>query len=394
MKEESLLGHASELVRIIRKSPQPGDAIASEYFRSKKYIGAKDRRFISEWVFTTLRQLSLAEAYGKDHGIDDVVHACYSMQGEERGSYPLHIEICTQPWLLDETLKRWPDAADVWRAMMLPAPLGLRVNLRRVSRDKVMAALQAEDIPCEGGRHSPAAIIIHKRVNLTQHPLYKGGFIEIQDEGSQMISLACNAQPGMRVLDACAGAGGKTLHLADIMKDQGIIVARDIEWNRLREIPIRAHTAGVQCIRVDLTQSTAPRTEERTVSGKSPRIKYSPQTTNYKQQSTFDIVLVDAPCSGMGTVRRLPMVKWRLTPEQLERHARKQLKILTENAQFVAEGGALVYATCSILPGENEQVVEKFLAAHPQFRLDEQRQMDPYHDQTDGLYYARLLLVS
>lgn len=161
MKEESLLGHASELVRIIRKSPQPGDAIASEYFRSKKYIGAKDRRFISEWVFTTLRQLSLAEAYGKDHGIDDVVNACFTMNttspltkvrgvgGEDLGEDD-PVAICTQKWLLDETLKRWPDAAEVWRAMMLPAPLGLRVNLRRVSRDKVMAALQAEDIPCEG----------------------------------------------------------------------------------------------------------------------------------------------------------------------------------------------------------------------------------------------------
>lgn len=408
MKEESLLGHTSELVRIIRKSPQPGDAIASEYFRSKKYIGAKDRRFISEWVFTTLRQLALAEAYGKDHGIEDVVQACFAMLNSQshnaqtavipsvseegaEGEYPLHLRVCTQQWLLDETLKRWPDAAEVWRAMMEPAPLGLRVNLRRVSRDKVIDALRSEDIPCEGGKHSPAAIIVHKRVNLTQHPLYKGGFIEIQDEGSQMISLACKAQPGMRVLDACAGAGGKTLHLADIMKDQGIIVARDIEWNRLREIPIRAHTAGVQCVRVDLTQSTAPRTEERTPSGKRPRIKYSPQTTNYKQQTTFDVVLVDAPCSGMGTVRRLPMVKWRLTPEQLERHARKQLKILTENAQFVAEGGALVYATCSILLGENENVVEKFLAAHPQFKLEEQRQMDPYHDGTDGLYFARLI---
>jgi 16S rRNA (cytosine967-C5)-methyltransferase len=255
-----------------------------------------------------------------------------------------------------------------------------------------MAALQAEDIPCEGGRHSPAAIIIHKRVNLTQHPLYKGGFIEIQDEGSQMISLACNAQPGMRVLDACAGAGGKTLHLADIMKDQGIIVARDIEWNRLREIPIRAHTAGVQCIRVDLIDR--PTSNVRRPQSPS----YGRGTTDQGRRTpdagrgTFDVVLIDAPCSGMGTVRRLPMVKWRLTPEQLERHARKQLKILTENAHFVAEGGALVYATCSILPGENEQVVEKFLAAHPQFRLDEQRQMDPFHDQTDGLFYARMLV--
>ncbi|RPI66723.1 MAG: RsmB/NOP family class I SAM-dependent RNA methyltransferase, partial [Ignavibacteriae bacterium] len=347
MKEESLLGHASELVRIIRKSAQPGDAIASEYFRSKKYIGAKDRRFISEWVFTTQRQLSLAEAYGKAHGIEDAVHACFRMLtekesntavipsvseegagGEELGENN-PVVICTQPWLLDETLKRWPDAAEVWRAMMEPAPLGLRVNLRRVSREKVMEALRAEDIPCEAGQHAPAAIVIHKRVNLTQHALFKGGFFEIQDEGSQMISLACKVRPGMSVLDACAGAGGKTLHLADIMKDQGVIVARDIEWNRLREIPIRAHTAGVQCIRVDLTQSSGSSSstpDTRSQRGPKPRISYSPQTTNYKQQTTFDVVLVDAPCSGMGTVRRLPMVKWRMRPDQLQRHVRKQQK--------------------------------------------------------------------
>jgi 16S rRNA (cytosine967-C5)-methyltransferase len=408
MKEESLLGHASELVRIIRKSAQPGDAIASEYFRSKKYIGAKDRRFISEWVFTTQRQLSLAEAYGKAHGIDDVVIACYTMNtatpltkvrgagGEELGEND-PVVVCTQPWLLDETLKRWPDAAEVWRAMMEPAPLGLRVNLRRVSREKVMEALRAEDIPCEAGQHAPAAIVIHKRVNLTQHPLFKGGFFEIQDEGSQMISLACKVRPGMSVLDACAGAGGKTLHLADIMKDQGVIVARDIEWNRLREIPIRAHTAGVQCIRVDLTQSSGNSSstpDTRSQRGPKPRISYSPQTTNYKQQTTFDVVLVDAPCSGMGTVRRLPMVKWRMRPDQLQRHVRKQQKILADNARYVAPGGALVYATCSILPAENEDVVNDFLQHHPEFTLDEQRQMDPYHDGTDGLFYARLVRVS
>lgn len=384
MTESSLIGHAEELVRIIRKSSQPGDQIASEYYRSKKYIGAKDRRFIGEWTFHTLRTLATAEAYYQAHphdGLGGPVEAAIAMSRDAEAStflaeLPECTRINTQPWLLQETLRRWPDAAAVWQAMTQEAPFTIRVNLRRTTRAEVLQILQRDDIPAHAGVHAPAAIIIGKRVALTQHPLYLSGLIEIQDEGSQLISLACGAEPGMRVLDACAGAGGKSLHLADLMHDRGTIIARDIEWKRLREIPKRARQAGIRIIDIaliDVKQQHDP---------------------SLRSLEPFDVVLVDAPCTGMGTVRRLPMPKWRLQPEQLLRYTRKQLHILSENASSVRSGGALVYATCSILPSENEDVVQRFLSNHPEFTLEAEQQVDPYHQGpspgTDGLYWARL----
>ena len=377
MTEQSLLGHAEELVRIIRKSAQPGDVIASEYYRSRKYIGAKDRRFIGEWTFRTLRCLATAEAYQHHQELAGPVTAAFTLAQDEQAdafiaSLAESTRINTQPWLLAETQRRWPnDAANVWQAMMEEAPFTIRVNLRRISRADVMAALKHDDIPAREGVHSPAAVIIEKRVALTQHPLYLSGMIEIQDEGSQLIGMACHVHPGMRVLDACAGAGGKSLHLADLMHDKGTIIARDIEWKRLREIPKRARQAGTRIIDIAL-------------------LEQKQNTHRSKHDALFDVVLVDAPCTGMGTVRRLPMPKWRLQPEQLQRYTRKQLQILSENAAEVRPGGHLIYATCSILPSENEDVVRRFLEQHPTFTLETEQQVDPYHHGTDGLYWARM----
>ena len=198
MQVSSLLGHAAELVRIIRKSPQPGDAIASEYFRSKKYIGASDRRFISGLVFHTLRTLSLSEAIQQKYALEDVVHAAHMLMEQPDqidldwlATLPQHVRTCTQEWLLASTAERWTqDAADVWDAMKSPAPMGLRVNLRRATRDAVLKKLTDEGINATAGALSPAAILVHQRVNLLQHPLYLNGIVEIQDEGSQLIGLS------------------------------------------------------------------------------------------------------------------------------------------------------------------------------------------------------------
>lgn len=395
MQLSSLLGHAAELVRIIRKSPQPGDAIASEYFRSKKYIGASDRRFISGLVFHTLRTLSLSEAIQQHYALEDVVHGAHMLleqpdqcENTWLDSLPLHVRVCTQDWLLASTQQRWPDDAPrVWDAMTSAAPLVLRVNLRRASRDAVIKKLIEEGLNATAGELSPAAILIHQRVNLLQHALYLNGIVEVQDEGSQLIGYACAPQEDDVVLDACAGAGGKTLHIADLQNDHGRVIAHDIEWNRLKEIPKRAERAGLRSIKLE----TSKQRDQRGL----------PQA---------DIVLVDAPCSGLGTVRRLPTVKWRITPDTLARHARKQLQVLEQYAGNVAPGGTLVYATCSIMPEENERVVEEFLAAHPEFVLDPLApcferhgitipgiedmhatlQVDPYHHHTDGLFMARM----
>jgi len=187
MQLSSLLGHSAELVRIIRKSPQPGDTLASEYFRSKKYIGATDRRFISGLVFHTLRTLVLAERVMERHDLPDVAHGAYVLRDNPDNldlswiaELPLHEQVCTQEWLLDATRERWTtDAPEVWRAMMESAPMVLRVNLRRASRERVMQQLLSESIECSLGAISPAAIVVHQRVNLTQHPLYLSGIVEV-----------------------------------------------------------------------------------------------------------------------------------------------------------------------------------------------------------------------
>ena len=190
MQLESLLGHSSELVRIIQKSSQPADTIASEYFRSKKYIGASDRRFISGLVFHTLRTRSLCEAVASHEGMTDIVHASHALMekgldglGSWTSELPEHVRVCTQDWLLERTRIRWSDAAAVWQSMTSAAPLVLRVNLRRATRDRVLQHLHSENIDAIAGQLSPAAVIVNQRINLLQHPLYKGGIVEIQDEG-------------------------------------------------------------------------------------------------------------------------------------------------------------------------------------------------------------------
>ncbi len=390
MQTSSLLGHTAELVRIIRKSPQPADAITRQYLRDRKYIGASDRRFISGLAFHTLRILALAETYASEHAIADVTIAAHELdlQSDWVKAQPLHVQINTQEWLWEATVRRWPDAADVWRSMMLPAPVGLRVNLRRTTREHVVQQLRSEGVQVSPGLLSPACINVSERINILQHPLYRDGLVEIQDEGSQLIGLACEVRPGMSVLDACAGAGGKTLYLADLMNNQGAIVSRDVEWNRLQEIPKRALRAGITIIQ---TQVVDAKTFE---SRQSPTARQSHQHTSARSSHSgrqlFDLVLVDAPCSGMGTVRRSPMVKWRLTPEQLHRHTRKQLTMLQRYSKEVSPGGHLVYATCSILPQENEDVVQQFLSDNSLFTLEASNQVDPYHHGTDGLFWARM----
>ncbi|MBU3699692.1 MAG: RsmB/NOP family class I SAM-dependent RNA methyltransferase [Candidatus Kapabacteria bacterium] len=394
MQITSLLGHSAELTRIIRKSSQPADVIASEFFRSKKYIGASDRRFISGLVFHTLRTLSLCEAVADHEKCEDVVHAGHLLMepGEHDLSWiadlPEHVRACTQDWLLASTRTRWSDAADVWKSMTQAAPMVLRVNLRRVSRERVLRHLHSDNIDAVEGPLSPAAVVVNQRVNLLQHPLFKGGIVEVQDEGSQLVGYACDPGQDDVILDACAGAGGKSLQLADLQMAKGQIVANDIEWNRLKEIAPRAHRAGVLSITVERRQPGSAARDNR----------------------LFDLVLVDAPCSGLGTARRMPMAKWRITPDTLARHARKQRQVLEEYVSHVRPGGVLVYATCSIMPEENERVVEKFLANHPEFTGEplapcferhgvnvpglapEQfmLQVDPLHHGTDGLFMARM----
>jgi len=427
MQYPSLIGHSAELCRIIKKSSQPADALASDYMRSRKYIGSHDRRFISEVTFFALRALSLCEyvsnALWKECGIPNVenVALCHDIGivcvslflGEKlkcftdnellenlphrreilstlfkekllisdenvaelwHNHYLIHekelIDIlegvtinetlmatvfCLPEWIIT-TLKQqgqtYHDIRNLALSLLFPAPLIIRVKKPSENRNNVKKILEKEGIYSELTSLSPAGLVIRKRVALQQMALYREGMIEVHDEGSQLIGYAVNPNDNDIVLDACAGAGGKSLHIADLQNDSGVIISTDIEYKRLKEISIRASRAGYSSIRSILL---------RTKIGNPELVKY---------KGRCDLVLVDAPCSGMGTVRRMPMAKWRTTPKLLEKLSTNQRAILTHNAQYVKIGGSIIYATCSFLPQENEEVVRDFLRDNPAFIPD------------------------
>lgn len=418
----SLIGHSAELARIIKKSSQPADVITSDYLRSKKYIGSNDRKFISELVFFTLRSLSLVtyaaeksnslvELLAKDSNsyeisiicaaiifgaeanfalfensplkitdVEDVIRTIFKekcgidehesnkwiscclltiqhligiLEGRIEDKELVNTSYCLPNWIINsltDSGKTLEQIRELSHSLLYPAQVTLRVRNPHENRAKVSNILQSEGVNNHFTRFSPAGIVLDKRTSLTQHPLYKEGIIEIQDEGSQLISYALDPEPTGSVLDACAGAGGKTLHIADLQNDKGTIVATDIEYKRLKEISIRASRAGYSSIESVLIQSNG-----------------DPKRYSQKYNRLFDSVLVDAPCSGLGTTRRMPMAKWRSNPSLIAKLATNQIRILEYNAKKVCKNGSLLYATCSILPQENEEIAKLFLEHNPNF---------------------------
>jgi 16S rRNA (cytosine967-C5)-methyltransferase len=208
--------------------------------------------------------------------------------------------------------------------------------------------LNNENIECEEGKLSPSSITLKKRIPITGLNIYRNGLVEIQDEGSQLVSFALAPELGTTVLDACAGAGGKTMHIASLMNDSGKILACDTEFNKIKEIKYRASRQNFQSIKSIHIRREIPKDLLR----------------------GFDYVLIDAPCSGMGTIRRIPNPKWMLTKDSLERYSLKQLELLNFYSQFVNLGGILVYSTCSSMFEENDEVIDKFLSDNKNFIPD------------------------
>ncbi|MCS7170392.1 MAG: RsmB/NOP family class I SAM-dependent RNA methyltransferase, partial [Candidatus Kapabacteria bacterium] len=235
------------------------------------------------------------------------------------------------------------------RALCVPAAPCLRVNTLRASRDSVLRALRQQGVEALPTVFSPVGIRLGERVALQESKLYRDGIVEIQEEGSQLVGYAVAPCPGWRLWDACAGAGGKTLHLAVLQEDCGEIWATDVELARLRALRQRLRRARIGSVQVvHLRHGVLPRHFPR----------------------SFDALLLDAPCSGLGTVRRTPTLKWRLTPEALRRHCQRQLRLLELYSPLVRPGGVLVYATCSLMPEENFGIASQFAKAHPEWELE------------------------
>jgi 16S rRNA (cytosine967-C5)-methyltransferase len=248
--------------------------------------------------------------------------------------------------------------------------LYLRTNTLKIKRELLMQKLKAEGVEAFMPNDSADALIVKVYANVFALESFHEGLFEVQDIASQRVSEFLDVQPGMRVADACAGNGGKTLHIAALMQNKGKIVAMDVVQNKLDELRARCTRNGVDLVEAKLINS--------------------PEAIS-KMAGTFDRVLLDVPCTGTGVLRRNPDIRWRLYPEDVEEMVKKQEEILRTNAALVKQNGKLVYATCSIFPCEGEEQVKRFLEANADsWKLEEEMRINPVSDDGDGFYLARM----
>lgn len=409
---------------------RPADDIVRAWFQARRFVGSKDRRAIRERVYGTLRSLSRIDWHlgdadksarnrvlaavvleggdanelfdGSKHGptpltdIEQNLAEALSGKSLDDPAMPGHVQVELPEWLADK-LKTFYGETFMAEAMALntPAPMDLRVALGRVSRDQAQKALAKDGIKTTPTALSPMGLRLEAHTDIGRTQAFRKGFVEVQDEGSQILSLLVGAKASMDVLDYCAGAGGKTLAIADRMNlndgaSTGKLVATDIEAARLARMDKRLKRAKlldkIECVVLDGSEALGQ----------------------------FDRVLVDAPCSGSGTWRRHPEQKKRLTEERLSELMGMQDQVLNNAAALVKPGGRLIYATCSLLTDENEQRVEAFLKAHPDFQVmpiqqawgdtikkadmpemtDDFLRLTPHGHGTDGFFVAVLIRQS
>lgn len=370
-----LLRHAETLLAELLTGRFPADSVVSRYFRQYGRLGHSDRAFIAEAVYAVLRQRYLLEACCLDEisprrlllawlgcvcRLNLRELAAITDESERRWlacakavrveELPVATRLNLPDWLYARLSAQLgaEETAQLAARLNQPAPLDLRVNPLKSDRDTVLARLRAEGIEAEAGAYSPLAIRLPEKPSLARSPLFLDGSIEVQDEGSQLLAYLAHPKRGEMVADFCAGAGGKTLLLGALMRSQGRLYALDVSEKRLAKLKPRLARSGLSNVY-----------PMRIASENDARLK--------RLAGKFDCVLVDAPCSGLGTLRRNPDLKWRQSEKDVAELSVKQLSILAAAAKLVRPGGRLVYATCSLLSEENESVVEAFLAARHDF---------------------------
>lgn len=368
------LARAEALLAELLDGSGPADAAVSRYFRAHRNLGQQDRAFVAETVYAVLRRRRSLEAAAQSatprdlaiaalvrvrglsaRALEDVVREderalVARVRAAKSESFPAAVRADLPDWLWDRlvALHGEDEAMRIAQGLLNPAPLDLRVNLAKLGRDEALAQLRAGGVEAEPTPHSPAGVRLAGKPAINRHPLFQQGAIEVQDEGSQVLAYLLAPRRGEMVADYCAGAGGKTLALAMLMRGTGRIYAMDVSARRLAELAPRAARAGVTNVH-PLVLSGGGDARAKRLAGK------------------LDRVLVDAPCSGFGTLRRNPDLKWRHGAQAIGELAVKQAGILEAAARLLKPGGRLVYATCSILPDENEAIADAFAAAHAEF---------------------------
>ena len=372
MHPKALLDESAALIEQVFKFEHPADAVVARHFRENRSLGPRERATLSDTVYTILRERLKLEWLARSGsgskwrrlailafpGDRDFIKSALT---EPEKTWLDHCDAVTDAELMAQHRHNLPD----WLAHALreqvgeefdalvaslnePAPLDLRVNLLKGKREAALAALRQAGLAAEPTPYSPLGIRLSGKPSLAKVPAFVQGEVEVQDEGSQLLALLLDAKRGEMVVDFCAGAGGKTLAIGAAMRNSGRLYAFDTSGHRLDALKPRLARSGLSNVHpVAIAHERDDRVKR--LAGK------------------IDRVLVDAPCSGLGTLRRNPDLKWRQTPQTVAAQAGQQQAILTSAARLLKPGGRLVYATCSLLPAENEAVADAFSTAHPGF---------------------------
>ncbi len=365
----------------------PADAIVTGYFRARRYAGSKDRRYVNDMVYAILRKIgtysAVIEACDGELSGRALVILHLLQEGEELSSFGAEIthapvaisddeealvaklkdfdfdslnqaqKLNMPEWLVPSFEARFGDNwGEVITALNGKAALDIRANPMKLNRENVFGKLVGAGHRIERTPLSPYGLRSEKKIQLSEEELYREGWIEVQDEAAQLASIMVGGTEYDYIVDLCAGAGGKAIMIAGLMGNKGQIKAHDISQRRLRELEKRAERAGVDgCIEAILLPEDA--------AGRSKKLD---------QLNMADKVILDVPCSGTGTWRRNPDQRWRLTAEMIAELQDTQLGLLNEGATLVKQDGLLFYMTCSLLPAENEEIVDKFLSANDKFK--------------------------
>lgn len=382
---ETLIRQAAMLLNNVLDFDKPADAKMREFFRDNRELGNKDRAFIAESVYGVvrrLRYLSAVTANAEDdpddarklilawllrvqgrslRELDSMLSEqqkewAVSIKAKSTEDFPLAVQADVRDWQWEKLVKQYGEeqALTICRSMFEQATLDLRVNTIKGTPEDVLAKMLTENINNENiispMQHSPIGIRMPNRLGISRHVLFTEGKIEVQDEGSQLLSYLVAPKRGQMVADLCAGAGGKTLALGALMRNTGRLYAFDVSEKRLNNLGKRLKRSGLSNMHAQVINNENDLKLKR-LNGK------------------FDRVLVDAPCTGLGTLRRNPDLKWRQTEQDVIELNVKQTNILARAAKLCKAGGRVVYATCSLLTEENEVIAEAFLETHPDFSL-------------------------
>jgi 16S rRNA (cytosine967-C5)-methyltransferase len=382
---ENLIRQAAMLLSNVLDFDSPADAKMSAFFRDNRDLGNKERAFIAESVYGVIRRLRylsaitanavddpddarklilawLLRVQGRSlRDLDSILNEqqkewAISIKAKSTEDLPIAVQADVRDWLWEKLVKQYGEgqALTICRSMFEQATLDLRVNTIKGTHEEVLAKMLSENINNENVMtampYSPIGIRMPNRLGISKHVLFTEGKIEVQDEGSQILSYLVAPKRGQMVADLCAGAGGKTLALGALMRNTGRLYAFDVSEKRLNNLGKRLKRSGLSNLHAQVISNENDLKLKR-LNGK------------------FDRVLVDAPCSGLGTLRRNPDLKWRQTEQDIIELNVKQTNILARAAKLTKAGGRVIYATCSLLAEENEVIAEAFLASHPDFSL-------------------------